>query len=322
MVCAQLFLAAPSAAAFAARLVIMGVAAPFVASGGSEGNRSMFWIVWIEVLNRLAPIFAVVACLAAIHFLLTPLMMSAAFHLEANPTINVIDPVEVPLPPVVQDHFSQVDAELHRRGFEDRGTSLLPSAAPNVTTFVRSYTNGSARISAMTTSMFWMMKTKPAAGIKHVAYVAFTTRYEGGEVFTTHNARIPGSFPRQPQTLKVRIPWIADVGQLYDVHLAITNAKASRGRKRLLLDHVYGGDVAAYAQGVMREEMEQAADAGYLRLTRDGTQYVKPLRGAYLMAWKQMPPIKQLLARRDRRRVQPILHEVGVGEMMRQVDSG
>jgi hypothetical protein len=268
---------------------------------------------WVDLLERLAPFFAVVACFAAFHFLVTPLMMSAIFRFEAKPTINLIDPVEVPLPAIVQDHFDHVETELVRRGFEDRGTVLLPSAVPNITTIARIYTNRSVAISAMATSMFSMPKPTASPRVRHVPYLQFTTRYEGGEVFTTYNARIAGSFPRQPTTLKVRVPWITDVGQLYEIHTAITNARAGRGRKRLLLDEVYGGDVAAFGQGVMREEMEQAADAGYLRLTRDGTQYVKTLRGAYMMVWKQMPPIKQLLARRERRQVEQILREVGLG---------
>src|SRR4051812_30017237 len=224
----------------------------------------MLWVFWVLLLHHLAPILVFGACVAGFYFLFTPLLISTTFRFEANPTVNVIDPVEVPLPPVVQDHFSEVDAKLVPRGFEDRGTSLVPSVVPNVTTFVRSYTNGRAGTSAMATSIFWMIKSNPAAGTKHVPFVQFTTRYEGGEVFTTHNARMAGSFPRRPNRLSIRVPWITDAIELYQVHLAITSARRGRGRKRLLLDEDYGGDVAAYGQDMMREELVDAAEAGYV----------------------------------------------------------
>jgi hypothetical protein len=164
----------------------------------------------------------------------------------------------------------------------------------------------------MANSMIWRLKTDAGEQVRHQPYVEFTTRYHDGQVFNTHNSAAAGSFPPAPQTLTTRVPWIQDVTKAYRVHDAITTAKSGGARKVLRLDESFAGNEIAFLQAAMKEELQNAAEAGYLRLRRDGMAYVTTVRGAYLMAWKELPPIKQCLAWRSRARTKQLLREVGV----------
>jgi hypothetical protein len=241
-----------------------------------------------------------------------PLLIWKTMRIEASPTIQRIDPAELPLPAAVQRHLDAVEAELRGLGFERRPTLLLPSTASNVVSLLRVFINRADKCSAMVNSMIWRMKTDAGEQVRHQPYVEFTTRYQDGQVFNTHNSAAAGSFPPAPQARTTRVPWIQDVTKVYRVHDAITTAKSGGARKVLRLDESFAGNEIAFLQAAMKEELQNAAEAGYLRLRRDGTAYVTTVRGAYLMAWKELPPIKQCLAWRSRARTKRLLREVGV----------
>jgi hypothetical protein len=247
----------------------------------------------------------------AAFYLGTPLLIWKTFRAEATPTIQRIDPSELPLPATAQQHLDAVDAELRGLGFESRATLLLPSTMPNVISLLRMFVHPSEKCSAMANSMISRVKTENGERVRHHPYVEFTTRFQDGQVFNTHNSAAAGSFPPPPQTRTTRLPRIQDVTQVYRTHDAITTAKGGSARKVLRLDESFAGDEIKYLQACMKEEFENATNAGYLQLGTDGTAYSATVRGAYLMVWKELPPIKQWLARHRRAGAERLLWEVG-----------
>ena len=246
---------------------------------------------------------------AGVYFVGVPLLILPTFRIEANPTLQIVNPAELPLPGIVQQHLDAVETDLQQSGFAAVETVLLPCPLPNASAVLRVYVNRATQEAAMANSVFGM-----AGGHvnRHVQYVEFTTRYVDGHVFNTLNSSEPGSFPIPSHVLTVRIPWMTDVRRLHKIHQAITAAKGPAGPKQLRLDATFDGDVLAFIQACMREEMEHARSVGYLQLTASASHYRATLLGAYLMTWRQLPPIKQLLMRRDRRRVEALLREFGV----------
>jgi hypothetical protein len=160
--------------------------------------------------------------------------------------------------------------------------------------------------------MISRVKTNVGERVRHHPYVEFTTRYQDGQVFNTHNSAAAGSFPPAPQTRTTRLPWIQDITHVYRIHDAITRAKGGGGRKILRLDESFAGDEVAFLQACMKEELQHASEAGYIWLRRDGAVYLATIRGAYLMTWKELPPIKRWLAQCARARTERLLLEVGV----------
>jgi hypothetical protein len=251
--------------------------------------------------------------LVALLYLGTPLLIWKTFRIEETPTVQRIDPASLPLPSEVQQHLDAVGAELDGLGFENRATLLLPSATPNVISLLRVFVNRTEKVSAMANSMIATIKSDAGDQVRHRPYVEFTTRYHDGQVFNTLNSAAAGSFPPKPQTLTTRVPWVQDVTKLYKTHDAITAAKSGGARKFLRLDESFAGDEIAFLQACMKEELQHATQAAYVRLGPGNTCYVATLPGAYLMTWKELPPFKQLRAYFGRRRTQRLLDEIGVG---------
>jgi hypothetical protein len=252
----------------------------------------------------------------AIYYLALPIMPLLTLRSEAEPQIAPVEHEIFTLPQIVQDHFDAVDAELTNRGFTTAGSFILPSPTTNVLSILRVYVNRATRISAIANSMYCVVKTKYGTTVRQLNYVEFTTRFASGEVFNTLNSKEAGSFPPQPKTITIRIPWIKSAGQLGNAHDAILAAKGPGGQRILRVDSEFGGDVPAFLQTCMQEELENARNCGYMRLESAGTHYRLTFIGGYLMAWKLLFPWKQMLAWRNRRRVKRLLHEVGFNSLL------
>jgi hypothetical protein len=248
----------------------------------------------------------------AFYYLALPLLIWKTHRIEETPTIQKIDPRSLPLPTDVLQHFDAVEVDLQKLGFESRSTLLLPSTTPNVISLLRFFVNPFSKVSAMANSMITTIKTDLGNQVRHHPYMEFTTRYDDGQVFNTLNSSAAGSFPPAPKSLTVRVSWVRDPTQLHMIHDSIMRSR-NIGRGRILrLDETFGGDEIAFLQACMKEELQHATKAGYVRLAPENATYRATLRGAYLMTWKEQPPWKQLIARRDRRRAERIMEDAGV----------
>jgi hypothetical protein len=217
----------------------------------------------------------------AVFYLAPPLLIWKTFRVEKTPKINPIEPAELPLPTAAQQHLDAVDAELRGLGFESRATLLLPSTTPTVISLLRVFVHRKEKCSAMANSMISRVKTNAGERVRHHPYVEFTTRYQDGQVFNTHNSAAAGSFPPAPQTRTTRLPWIQDITKVYRIHDAITIAKGGSSRKVLRLDESFAGDEVAFLQACMKEELQHAseaqlhlAQAGWRRVSGDDTRRV------------------------------------------------
>jgi hypothetical protein len=253
------------------------------------------WYVWL-----LVPV--------ALYIVGPPLLILATFRHEAHPCVKTVDLEQLPLPSEIQTDFDAVQAELAEDGFVPMGTFLLPSQMPNTRAVFRVFVNRAERVSAMAAWFFAIVDDRVT---RHSHHVEFTTRYASGQVFNTLNTKEISVWGKLHNTVTVRVPWITNVRRLYQLHQAITSVKGPAEAKLFDLDTVYGGDSAAYVAGSMREELQHAADAGYLRLDATGSYFVATIPGAYFMTWKQLPPFKQLVALSQRRKAEQLLAEIG-----------
>jgi hypothetical protein len=239
-----------------------------------------------------------------------PLLIWATFKHEANPTLQTVDPDELPLPAVVQQHFDAAHPALEEAGFAPEGTLLLPQNMPNVRCLLRMYVNRAAKQSAMVTSIFGLIGEQ---GCSHVKYVEFCTRYmDGSEINTSNASTGGGAFPPNPTSQMVHIPWIENVGQLYRIHQLLAAFKPPSAQRVVRLESTYDGNLPVYVAGCMRDELEYARQTGYLRLTSGGDEYRATFKGAYLMTWKQLPPFKSLVMYARRKRAENLLASIGI----------
>ena len=97
------------------------------------------------------------------------------------------------------------------------------------------------------------------------------------------------------------------------MHQTITSAKGQRAPKAIRLDDEFQGDASSYIAGTLRDELEAATNEGYLRLNAAGTYYRATVKGAFLMTWKQLQPVKFFVHRTRDRNAKRTLADAGLG---------
>jgi hypothetical protein len=246
------------------------------------------------------------ALAAGAYVLGTPLVILATFRHEANPAVEAVAADE--LPSAVRAHVDRARQALAPAGFVDVQSCFLPQAMANVRSVLTVFVNRRTRDAAAAVTIFALVDEQWHVQLQ---YVEFSTRFRSGRVINTGNPQYFSAFPPRENYLKTHIPWIDDPVELYRVHAAIVAAQGD-GERELRLDHPYRGDVLAFVSGGMRDELEAARDAGYLRLAAGGAHYRATLKGAYLMTWKQLPPFKGFVIRNRHRQVRRLLAELGI----------
>jgi hypothetical protein len=81
------------------------------------------------------------------------------------------------------------------------------------------------------------------------------------------------------------------------------------GRPRLRLDTDFGGDATRYvAEAVLEETFRDQIGTGYLAETAGG--FRPTLKGALIMTWQELWPLKNLRRRRERQHAERLLSEL------------
>jgi hypothetical protein len=111
----------------------------------------------------------------------------------------------------------------------------------------------------------------------------------------TSNLLTAGCFARLSQELTFRFPHIQELSKLYQLHQSLVRLNAVAERKTLEILEKFNGDVAAYlADTVIRDSYRDQETTGYLRYSAIERCWRPTLKGAYLMTWRQLWPIKQI----------------------------
>jgi hypothetical protein len=244
-----------------------------------------------------------------VYFFGLPLIILKTHWQDANPKLRQINPEEDPLPLLIQEYFASIEGELSEAGFAEEGTLLLQQQVENVQAVLRVYVNRTTHEGLMAAAIFGMGEN---GIVQHMQYSQFSTWYADGQMFNTGNAGLVNSFPPRPNVSGLRVPWIREADRLYEIHQKFTSLKGPAAPRELLLDSKYDGNVAAFVASTMREELEEACRAGYLRLVPLVGQYRATVKGAYMMTWKQLPPINKFVDARQRSRTKQLLSELDI----------
>jgi len=257
-----------------------------------------------------------------------PLLILATFRTEAFPTIEPV-PADEPLPEIVRQRFFEVHESLTRLGFSNEGTFFLPQAVTNVKSLIVVFLNRAEATGAVSAVVY---ADQNGAWNLQESFTEFCTRFDDDSEINTGNQKTLGAFPIPSSYLSTQHPRIQNVEDLFAAHQALKRHHAIRRRPVNRLDEQFEGDVAAYISAGMTAEFEHAKTRGYLRYIRgahDGftaamkdspyrppvqlnkPQYGATFVGAYLMAWKQLWPMKPFFAYARHRRDRRLLEDTG-----------
>jgi hypothetical protein len=126
------------------------------------------------------------------------------------------------------------------------------------------------------------------------AHINIISQFADGHRIVTSSVKT-GVFPPDRTCGAIILPEMNRPALLVEVH---RRQRARAGGERAILP-----EPGQWLEHVTREtisDLQRVADAGYYTLDAHGFQYEPTWKGAYLMTWKMLPPVKQikLLTRR------------------------
>lgn len=232
-------------------------------------------------------------------FVWAPVLIFCVQKMSARPRTKHFDDDLSSLPAAPAEYFAQARDALAADGFEMVGMYYLPKAVPNVEGLLHLTANRQTDELALAAALYATINGATTLKSMHVEFVS---RYSSGQVLGTGNAKELGSFASTPGFDTVHIPQIDDLRQLYRLHVARCNAILPGGRRINRLDSEFGGDGELFLNAILAEEFARQIPAGYLRLDAAGENYRPTVKGACLMTWKIIWPVKQIRMRiRDRK---------------------
>jgi hypothetical protein len=128
------------------------------------------------------------------------------------------------------------------------------------------------------------------------ALVGFTTKLRGGTRLRTSNSPLAAITPAPADESRLRLPAERDVGRLYALHKRRV-AEATAGGAAV--ERLAIGDPVAYQHREELSSIAQFVNSGYWQ--RNGDRLVLTWKGAFLSAWRLLPPWRDISRRRDER---------------------
>ena len=126
--------------------------------------------------------------------------------------------------------------------------------------------------------------------------VGFTTELRGGRKIRTSNSPLPSITPAPAGESKLRLPNERDTSRLYAVHAHRVKEATAAGAR---IGELRVGDPVAYQHREELSSLAQFVASGYWQ--RKGDQLTPTWKGAFLSAWRLLPPWRGISRRRDER---------------------
>jgi len=147
--------------------------------------------------------------------------------------------------------------------------------------------------------------------------VGFATRYPDGTAVTTSNSRLPGIFSPRASVDAIRLARIASVSLLYRIHRARV---VHVGPSPKPVIRVPGAEVEEHLRYEYETMVEQVR-AGYFWFDAPVNQFRPTLKGAILMTWKLVFPVKQIRQWHTARNTANRLRAIGMWDEAQGMDS-
>jgi len=231
-----------------------------------------------------------------IYFLLIPLGLVVAFYLiiplilrsqqryPASP--QLLEMRFESLKPSLAKFLMTRTHALFELGFEEATLVKIPDPAPHVRTYLVMLVNRPAGDKAMVTAI--VGDAGPGAR-KQTLYVEFSTRFETGEVFDTHNADELNAFPPAPLAVRTQTPSVLDPAELYHLHRFVMKKHDVRSAKTL---YERGQSLDYLVRFAFVKSYEEQVKRGWLWYDEADDSYRMTILGSYLICWGLLQPFK------------------------------
>jgi hypothetical protein len=236
----------------------------------------------------------VVAGIAALIYIGGPLAILFLMKINARPQVVPVAVNE--MPHEVYGYFGETAPALQQLGYELVAYFTLPGSVANVTPYVAYCLNRRAGNAAAATVIY----SQPSGGpVKIQSYLEFSTKMMDGMAVMTNNSSSGGSFKKVPTSDSLYAGAVKDPHQLHQLHLYRESILTQPAGVRFV--PAVGNELDAFMDGY-EYSIRRQVGTGYYRDAGDGV-YRPTVQGAFAMTWKLLPPLKDILAARERSRV-------------------
>lgn len=177
--------------------------------------------------------------------------------------------------------------------------------APNVAACFTLFENRATSDMAMAVAFYQEIQGRRSF---RSAYTEFLTRFGGDRGLSTNNTGELMVTPRIPGRERETFAMVQDAQRLYRVHTAL----AVRLQAGPPLPPPQGSALEDLLREGIERENEISVQAGYLWYDASAGKYRPTWKGAFLMTWQLLFPVKNLLLAARDRRAAALLRELGV----------
>ncbi len=253
----------------------------------------------MSVIEILATIFlALIAVLFVLAYVIAPLIAHRKFYACANPQIRRLQPDE--LEPGAAEFFERMRAPLGRLGFEPSGDYEIPEMLEGQVMTLRAFVNREAQESA---GLALLRQWVPGGQALTTKVLGFNTEYEDRRELGVSNTQEPVLYRRGSKTYEEALPGVWDVDSLYEVHRYLMQSVNPALKKWL----PGPADELDALRHTLLKSLDTQVEAGAMTLDSHSQLYRVTWKGAFLLTWVQLWPIKPLYVWRMRRRATALM---------------
>ena len=134
-------------------------------------------------------------------------------------------------------------------------------------------------------------------------YIAVSQLFDDDTLLEVINSSIAGVYPKSPRKAAFRYPEIKDISELVTITETIMR-QYLHSKNPIPLPE---GTELSLIERFLNEEQEELIERGYIQSNTTDEGKSLTLKGAYLMTWKLLWPLKQLLSYRELHHTKQIL---------------
>jgi len=241
---------------------------------------------------------------ALVPYVLGPIAVRFDQRFPARPLFVPYDPIQHPLPDELAATFKESVDALVRTGMRLLGDFAHANTMTKVQLRVALLAEPSGQEHALVVAA---QSTNPKVKMT-ACFVEFPTRFVDGGALSVTNSGEPDIYPQSPGRAIERFPQVRDPARLRRVNAALL-ARFFGSRQRVPLEPK--DDIAAFIQEASTREYHLQTTTGYLWLDERAQVYRPTMRGAWVMSHRMLPPLRQILERRRRRRAEQLPRAAG-----------
>jgi hypothetical protein len=215
------------------------------------------------------------------YFLGTPLLILFTQKLMADPACEELKMHS--LDPQISQFLMDKTNELYEVGFDEPTLIHMPSPVAGVKGYLIMLVNRPAGDKVMVTALVG------ETALIQTWYVEFSTRYVTNQCVDTLNSSELSAFQQGPENIRSQAPSVTDVGELYRLHQFKMKTSGITARKML---YEPGHAIAYLKEYAIKKSYDEQVAKGWLRHDVAENCYRPTIKGAYLMTWSLIQPMK------------------------------